>query len=68
MQYGFVIDTADIATIGDLTEEAENAGWDGVFIADAMAIGGPAFPDFPFFDPWVLQSANRKIAGLAPIS
>lgn len=54
MQYGFVIDAADTATIGDLTEEAENAGWDGVFIADAIAIGPPVVPDFPFFDPWVL--------------
>lgn len=57
MQYGFVIDAADIGTIGQLTAEAEAAGWDGVFIADALAIGSKDFPDFPFFDPWVVLAA-----------
>lgn len=53
MQYGFVVDGWDLRTIGDLTEEAEAAGWDGLFISDAMAIAVKDFPDFDFFDPWV---------------
>lgn len=53
MQYGFVVDGWDLRTIGDLTEEAETAGWDGLFISDAMAISAKGFPDFDFFDPWV---------------
>jgi hypothetical protein len=57
MQYGFVIDAVDIGAIGDLTAEAEDAGWDGVFIADALAIGTKDIPDFPFFDPWVVLAA-----------
>jgi hypothetical protein len=53
MQYGFVVDAFDVATIGDLTEVAEEAGWDGLFISDAIAVGAKDFPDFPYFDPWV---------------
>ena len=53
MQYGFVVDGWDVRTLGDLTEEAETAGWDGLFISDAMAIAAKDFPDFDFFDPWV---------------
>jgi hypothetical protein len=53
MQYGFVVDGWDVRTIGELTEEAEAAGWDGLFISDALAIGTKEFPAFDFFDPWV---------------
>src|ERR1041384_4619885 len=53
MQYGFVVDGWDIRTIGNLTEETENAGWDGLFISDAIAVSAEGFPDFDFFDPWV---------------
>lgn len=53
MQYGFVVDGWDLRTIGDLTEQAEKAGWDGLFISDAMAIETKDFPAFDFFDPWV---------------
>jgi alkanesulfonate monooxygenase SsuD/methylene tetrahydromethanopterin reductase-like flavin-dependent oxidoreductase (luciferase family) len=53
MRYGFVVDGWDVRTIGDLTEEAENAGWDGLFISDAIAISAEGFPDIDFFDPWV---------------
>ena len=56
MQYGFVIEGGDIHTIGDLTQEAEASGWDGVFIADALAISVKNFPDIPWFDPWVALS------------
>jgi len=54
MQYGFVIEGGDVHTIGELTQEAEAAGWDGVFIADALAIETKDFPAFPWFDPWVV--------------
>jgi hypothetical protein len=53
MKYGFVVDGWDVRTIGDLAEEAEAAGWDGLFISDAMAIETKDFPAFDFFDPWV---------------
>src|ERR1051325_814057 len=56
MQYGFVIDVSDIRTIGAMAREAAEAGWDGVFIADAIAIEAKGFPAFPFFDPWVMLS------------
>ncbi|HEU4391082.1 MAG TPA: LLM class flavin-dependent oxidoreductase, partial [Blastocatellia bacterium] len=54
MRYGFIVDVPDIRTIGELSEEAEEAGWDGLFIADALAIETKDFPAFPFFDPWVV--------------
>ena len=53
MRYGFIVDGWDVRTIGELTEEAEAAGWDGLFISDALAIGTEEFPAFDFFDPWV---------------
>jgi len=53
MQYGFVVDGWDLRTIGDLTEDAEAAGWDGLFISDAIAVETQDFPAFDFFDPWV---------------
>ena len=53
MKYGFVIDLADVRTIGDLAQEAEAAGWDGVFIADAISIQVEK-KVLSFFDPWVI--------------
>ena len=53
MQYGFVIDVADIHTVGDLTEEAEAAGWDGVFIGDVLCISMGKGQTMPLFDPWI---------------
>jgi len=40
MRYGFIIEGGDVHTISELTQEAEAAGWDGVFIADGIDIGG----------------------------
>jgi Luciferase-like monooxygenase len=57
MQYGFTIEGGDVHTISELAEEAEAAGWDGVFIADAMSIETKNFPAFPWFDPWVVLAA-----------
>ncbi len=56
MQYGFVIEGGDVPTIVELTEQAEEAGWDGVFIADALAIQTKSFPAFPWYDPWITLS------------
>jgi hypothetical protein len=53
MRYGFVIDGGDVPTIAELTQRAEATGWDGVFIADALAIETKEFPAFPWFDPWI---------------
>jgi len=53
MQYGFMIEGGDIHTIGDLAEEVEAAGWDGVFVADALAIEAKNFPAMPWYDPWI---------------
>lgn len=57
MQYGFVIDSGDPNAICELTREAEAAGWDGVFVADAVDIGMPNHPPLPWFDPWVVLTA-----------
>lgn len=57
MQYGFVIEGGDAKSTSELALEAEAAGWDGVFIADAMDIGMPNSPPFPWFDPWIVLAA-----------
>jgi alkanesulfonate monooxygenase SsuD/methylene tetrahydromethanopterin reductase-like flavin-dependent oxidoreductase (luciferase family) len=54
MRYGIVITSGDPRTAAGLAEEAEAAGWDGVFTYDAIAIG----PD-EMWDPWIL------LAGMA---
>ena len=58
MKYGFVIEGGDARAISELTQDAEAAGWDGVFIADAIDIGmGKNSPPFPWFDPWIVLAA-----------
>jgi hypothetical protein len=57
MQYGFTIEGGDVHTISELAAEAEAAGWDGVFVADAMSIETKSFPAIPWFDPWVVLAA-----------
>ena len=52
MQYGIVITSGDPRTAADLAAEAEEAGWDGVFTFDAVAIG-----DMELWDPWILLTA-----------
>ena len=49
MRYGIVLTAGDIHEIGTMAVEAENAGWDGVFYWDGMAIPGAD----PMYDPWV---------------
>ncbi|HUP27001.1 MAG TPA: LLM class flavin-dependent oxidoreductase [Chloroflexia bacterium] len=57
MQYGFVIPGGDIHSIAELAQEAEEAGWDGVFIPDCILIEAHADPAFIGFDPWVVLAA-----------
>src|SRR5215210_1665136 len=47
MQYGFVIPGGDVPEIVDVAQEIEDAGWDGVFVADGVY----------GTDPWVSLGA-----------
>jgi alkanesulfonate monooxygenase SsuD/methylene tetrahydromethanopterin reductase-like flavin-dependent oxidoreductase (luciferase family) len=53
MKYGIEIQGGQPRTVGDLAHQAEEAGWDGVFIADALAIGAKGYSDMPWFDTQV---------------
>jgi alkanesulfonate monooxygenase SsuD/methylene tetrahydromethanopterin reductase-like flavin-dependent oxidoreductase (luciferase family) len=53
MHYGFIIVGGDPRTIADLAQEAETAGWDGVFYWDGICIESAG----PMFDPWVVMAA-----------
>src|SRR6266849_4214561 len=53
MQYGFVIPRGDIQSIVALAQEAEVAGWDGVFYWDGICIPGAG----EMYDPWVTLAA-----------
>ncbi len=52
MRYGFVISCGSAHEIIEMAVAAEDAGWDGVFTWDAIAI-----PDTPGFDPWAILAA-----------
>jgi len=49
---GIVITTGDPRTAAELAEQAEAAGWDGVFSWDGVAIGS-----VDIYDPWVVMAA-----------
>src|SRR6266571_7735289 len=53
MQYGIILEGGDFRTFGEQAREAEAAGWDAVFVADALAMVQP----FDWFDPWVVLTA-----------
>lgn len=57
MKYGFVVEGGDANAASALAQEAEASGWDGVFVADAIDIGMPNSPPFPWFDPWIVLAA-----------
>ncbi|HVG18608.1 MAG TPA: LLM class flavin-dependent oxidoreductase [Blastocatellia bacterium] len=57
MKYGFVIEGGDVRGISELAADAEAAGWDGVFIADALAIEVKPGVAFPWYDPWIVLAA-----------
>lgn len=53
MHYGFIIPKGDLRAIVELAQEAEEAGWDGVFYWDAIHIESAG----PMYDPWVVLAA-----------
>ncbi|MHB8599096.1 MAG: LLM class flavin-dependent oxidoreductase [Ktedonobacteraceae bacterium] len=61
MHYGIVLPTmgpgGDARTIADLAHDAEEAGWDGVFIWDAMYIKRDKPEDATTYDPWIAMAA-----------
>jgi hypothetical protein len=57
MKYAFVIEGGDPKLMAELASEAEAASWDGVLIADAVAVGIANMPSIPWFDPWVTLAA-----------
>jgi alkanesulfonate monooxygenase SsuD/methylene tetrahydromethanopterin reductase-like flavin-dependent oxidoreductase (luciferase family) len=58
MRYAYCINAGDdFNAVIDLACEAEQAGWDGFFVPDGIAIDVPNMAPFPLFDPWVLLGA-----------
>lgn len=53
MQYGFILPHGDIHTLAELANEAEEAGWDGVFYWDGIYIQEAG----PMYDPWIVLAA-----------
>jgi alkanesulfonate monooxygenase SsuD/methylene tetrahydromethanopterin reductase-like flavin-dependent oxidoreductase (luciferase family) len=57
-RYGFILNAAKTAeSLVEVAIAAEEHGWDGLFIADAIGIETKDVPAFAFFDPWVLMGA-----------
>jgi len=54
MKYACVIDDGNFKAFGDLARQAEDAGWDAIFIADAICIETKDTPAYEWFDPWVV--------------
>ena len=54
MHYGFVLPQGDVHSIPEMAQEAEEAGWDAVFIPDCISIETSSVPPQPFYDPWVM--------------
>jgi hypothetical protein len=58
MRYAYSITAADdFNAVIDLACEAEQAGWDGFFVPDGIAIEVAGSGAFPLFDPWVVLGA-----------
>jgi hypothetical protein len=57
LRYGFIIPSGEANEIVTMAREAEDVGWDGVFIPDCISIETPEYPATPWFDPWSLLSA-----------
>lgn len=58
MRYAYCINASDdFNAVIDLACEAEQAGWDGFFVPDGIAIDVPKLGAFPLFDPWVVLGA-----------
>ncbi|HEX9068980.1 MAG TPA: LLM class flavin-dependent oxidoreductase [Ktedonobacterales bacterium] len=54
MRFGVIIPRGTLHEIISLAEDAEKAGWDGVFTWDGIYIPGAG--ETPTFDPWVLMA------------
>lgn len=70
MRYGFVLPGGDVWTVPEMAVEAEEAGWDGVFIPDCISIDTPNNPPGPGFDPWIvlaLMAARTERIMLGPM-
>ena len=52
MRYGFLIPTGGPREVAELAREVEDAGWDGAFYWDGIAIG-----EMDTYDPWVVMAA-----------
>lgn len=61
MQYGIVLPTmgpgGDARTVAELAHDAEEAGWDGVFIWDCMSIKRYNPRDEVTYDSWIVMAA-----------
>src|SRR4051812_31525945 len=53
MQYGFILPGGDVQTLVELAQEAEAAGWDGVFYWDGINIESAGL----MYDPWAVLAA-----------
>lgn len=53
MKYGFILPHGDIHTLAELAQDAEVAGWDGVFYWDGIYIKEAG----PMYDPWIVLAA-----------
>jgi alkanesulfonate monooxygenase SsuD/methylene tetrahydromethanopterin reductase-like flavin-dependent oxidoreductase (luciferase family) len=56
MKYGFVLSKGTPHETLRLAQEAEQAGWDGVFTWDAISL-----PSWPVYDPWVMMGALATV-------
>jgi alkanesulfonate monooxygenase SsuD/methylene tetrahydromethanopterin reductase-like flavin-dependent oxidoreductase (luciferase family) len=54
VQHGVVFPNIDVHTVPDLAAEAEEYGWDGVFIPDCINIPGE---NGLGYDPWIVMAA-----------
>ncbi len=53
MQYGFILPHGNIFELAHMAQEAEAAGWDGVFYWDGIYIKEAG----PMYDPWIVLAA-----------
>jgi alkanesulfonate monooxygenase SsuD/methylene tetrahydromethanopterin reductase-like flavin-dependent oxidoreductase (luciferase family) len=58
LRYGFLIPTGGPREVADLAREVEEAGWDGAFYWDGIAIG-----EMDTYDPWVVMAAMAMSTG-----
>ncbi|CAA9411314.1 MAG: hypothetical protein AVDCRST_MAG22-1906 [uncultured Rubrobacteraceae bacterium] len=58
MRYGFVIPIGGPREVAELAREVEEAGWDGAFYWDGIAVG-----EMETYDPWVVMAAMAMRTG-----